>query len=66
MRRTENECVDCELPCKGDSCPHRNVTRFYCDECDDETVLYEFEGQELCMSCIDKILVKERIIEESM
>lgn len=58
MKRVENDCVDCGLPCFGDTCPHRNVTHYYCDNCGDETQLYEFDGEELCIDCIEKRLKK--------
>lgn len=56
MKRLENECVCCDLPCIGNACPYMNVPRFYCDKCDDETTLYEYEGQELCIDCIKELL----------
>jgi len=60
MRETSNECVDCGLPCRGNACPYRNVTRLYCDNCHDETTLYEHEGQELCLDCIiEKLDLRE-------
>ena len=60
MRKIENDCVGCDLPCWGDSCPYKNVEHFYCDECGEETVLYEYEGAELCLDCIkDKLTVVE-------
>ena len=58
MHKTENECVSCGLPCWGDSCPYRNVTRYYCDKCGEETTLYHFDGEELCIECIEKSLEK--------
>lgn len=58
MQRVEDDCVDCGLPCLGDSCPYRNAEHLYCDECGDETQLYEFEGEELCIDCIEKRLKK--------
>jgi hypothetical protein len=61
MRKLEDECVGCKdlgLPCFGDSCPNRNVTRFYCDRCNFEEQLYYFDGQELCLDCIESILDK--------
>lgn len=61
MKQTTNECVDCGLPCLGDSCPYRNVTRLYCDECGDETDLYYYDGQELCIDCIEKNLEKVEV-----
>lgn len=57
MRRVEDECVGCppERGCLGSSCPNRNVVRLYCDECDDEAdLLYEYDGQELCLDCLLK------------
>lgn len=58
MQRIENECVQCGFPCKGNDCPNRNVRRYYCDRCGDETDLYEFCGEELCIDCIIKELPK--------
>lgn len=60
MRKTTNECVSCDLPCFS-TCPHRNVTRLYCDECGDETQLYYYDGQELCIDCIEKRLEKVEV-----
>lgn len=56
MKKIVNECVDCakELGCLGDSCRYRNVTRFYCDECGFEDVLYHYESRELCQECLMK------------
>lgn len=62
MRTYTNECVGCELPCLYASCPHYNVERFFCDECGDETTLREYDGRELCESCL---LKKFSIIEGS-
>lgn len=58
MKKIENECVDCGLPCMGDSCPYKNVERHYCDDCGDDGDIYEFEGMELCIYCIKKRLVQ--------
>ena len=60
MKRLLNECVGCppNMGCLGDSCPHRNVPRFYCDKCGEETTLYHYDGEELCIECI-----KERLEE---
>ena len=56
MKITESECVDCGLPCIHKSCPYYEVTRFICDKCGAEETLYEFDGQELCLDCISKLL----------
>ena len=65
MKRVENECVGCKslgLPCLGDSCPNRNVVRFYCDRCEAEAMLYYYYGEEICEEC----LLKEfEIVEET-
>lgn len=63
MKRIENECVGCDLPCLGSTCPNRNVVRFYCDECNEEdTPLYHYDGKELCAYCL---LQKFDIVEGS-
>jgi hypothetical protein len=54
---TENHCVDCGLPCKGASCPNRNVRVCYCDDCGDEISsdeIYEVDDEELCEYCLKK------------
>jgi hypothetical protein len=58
MKEVTNECVGCppELGCLGDACPNRNVVRFYCDKCKEETTLYHYEGKELCIECITEKL----------
>ena len=59
MRKTESECVGCTslgLYCMGAGCPNREVTRYYCDRCGSETTLYHFDGEELCIDCIEKDL----------
>ena len=56
LRCVENECVDCGLPCIYESCKYYAVERFYCDSCTEEEPLYEYDGQELCISCIEKRL----------
>ena len=48
MRVTENRCCDCATdgyPCRGRSCPNRNVVVYYCDHCKDEIDgdIYEVE-----------------------
>lgn len=58
MRIVTDECVGCTsmgLPCMGTSCPNRNVTRYYCDKCNEEFEvenLYKYENKELCANCI--------------
>lgn len=54
MQRIENECVDCGLPCLGNSCPKRNVLHYYCDNCGNEEKLYHYDNDELCKECLLK------------
>lgn len=57
MKKIENECVDCKsigLPCLGNSCPNRSVTRFYCDRCGEEAKLYHYDSEEICEDCLLK------------
>lgn len=54
MRKIESDCVYCppNLPCLGSSCPYKEVERFYCDNCKEETTLYYYDNQELCKNCL--------------
>lgn len=56
MIRTESGCVDCGLPCLHESCPHYEYVVYECDNCGDETNLYWFDNQQLCIDCIIKQL----------
>lgn len=51
MHRIENECVDCGLPCLGNSCPYRNVLVYYCDVCGGEGADYTIDGEDYCEDC---------------
>jgi hypothetical protein len=55
MISLEDECVGCpaELGCLGNSCPYKNVPRFYCDGCGNEAKLYWYDGEQLCIDCIE-------------
>jgi hypothetical protein len=52
MKRIEDECVGCDLPCLGNSCHYKNVVRFYCDRCGEEGTLYRYNDKELCEYCL--------------
>lgn len=52
MKKIENECIGCPIPCIGYSCSYRNVIRFYCDRCHDEATLYNYYGEEICKDCL--------------
>ncbi len=58
MTRTENECVDCGLPCIGNACSYRNVERTYCDKCGDEIGEdgFKIDGSDICGACADTII----------
>lgn len=60
MKVYKNECVRCprEMGCLGDSCSNRNVPHLVCDKCEEETQLYHYDGQELCIDCIEEKLEK--------
>lgn len=53
-RRLENHCVDCGLPCLGESCSYRNVSVDYCDRCGQEGTKYHIDGDDLCENCAEK------------
>lgn len=60
MVKIESDCVECGLPCLYESCPYYQVVVYECDCCGDEVdKLYSFDGQELCINCIEQRL--ERI-----
>lgn len=56
MRKVEDECVSCpiEMECLGNACRYKNVVRFYCDKCGEETTLYRYDDKELCAECLLK------------
>lgn len=56
MQRVESECVGCppEMGCLGNSCPNKNVVRYYCDCCGCEDKLYYYDNEELCEECLLK------------
>lgn len=65
MLKIENNCVDCALPCIGDSCNYRNVKTLYCDSCSEELEkLYEYKGDELCDKCLLEALNEDDVIRE--
>jgi hypothetical protein len=53
----EDECCGCAVPgypCMGSACPNRDVPHYICDECGyDVEILYKYEGEELCLDCIE-------------
>lgn len=64
MRKTEDFCIGCEKgSCIGRACRYyEKVTSLYCDDCGDYFEnLYEYEGEELCIRCIEKRLPEVQI-----
>ena len=58
MKVKVNNCVDCGKPCML-FCPLRDDSYEYrCDECKEEEQLYEWDGKELCLNCIEQKLTK--------
>ena len=60
--KIESRCVDCGLPCKGDSCPNYNVEVCYCDKCKQELSfdeVYECDGMDVCEDCLKDMCKKE-------
>lgn len=58
MRKIEDNCVCCDLPCIN--CGRRHEEVLYCDNCKENSeTLYEYWGNELCQDCL-----MERIIED--
>lgn len=58
-----DECVDCGLPCIGNSCRYKNVPVYICDKCGDEADLYTYDDddRELCFDCLwDELTEDER------
>lgn len=56
MKRIESNCVNCGFPCLKTACRHFKNVVYSCDECGDETKLYDYDGRELCIDCIKKYL----------
>ena len=58
MIRMEDECVGCpiDMGCLGSACPFKSVPRFYCDRCGEESKLYWWNHEQLCLTCIEEEL----------
>lgn len=59
MKKLENHCCDCATegyPCRGASCPNKNVEVYYCDKCGDLLEdIYDVDGEELCENCLKEL-----------
>lgn len=54
-----DECVGCppERGCLGNECPNMNIPVLVCDECGcepDEMYLYDIDGKQICLECLEK------------
>lgn len=56
MRKIENHCVGCGLPCLGKSCRYVDVPVYYCDQCGGENAEYEIDGEDYCEDCAKEYL----------
>lgn len=51
--KCENQCVDCDFPCRYAACRYYKVRVLECDNCHDEVdKLYKLDGIELCEICV--------------
>lgn len=58
MKIKVNNCCDCGKPCML-FCPLRDDSyEWHCDDCGDETQLFDYDGMELCIDCIASRLEK--------
>lgn len=62
MRYTENQCVNCGLPCVS-ACRYKKVEVCRCDRCNGEADLYA-DGEDLCIDCFNDYL--EEIFHEEL
>ena len=64
MIKIESDCVDCGLPCRYEACPHYKYVIYECDCCgEQEDNLYLFDGQELCIYCVEDKLERVEYYE---
>lgn len=66
MRRIEDHCVCCDLPCIN--CGRRNVEVIYCDDCEDSDCekMFNYNGRELCYDCAKKAIFNDYIYGEKL
>ena len=56
MRKNENHCVQCDLPCIGRACPYVNVEVVICDVCDELDATYHIDGEDYCEECAKRYM----------
>lgn len=53
MIKITDGCVDCGLPCLGNSCPHHKEVHLFCDFCKTETNhLFKYFDDHYCADCL--------------
>jgi hypothetical protein len=57
MKKIVDMCCGCATDvyaCRGDLCPNRHVTVYYCDKCkcEIEDDVYDVDGFDLCEDCL--------------
>ena len=61
MRKFENDCVSCDLPCID--CGRKHVEHVYCDNCGEDLTSdldgVVYEGKDFCYSCAKELLIKK-------
>lgn len=58
MTVIKDECVDCGLPCYGKTCPNKNATYHYCDDCKTAHADYFLNGEAYCTDCAQNYLME--------
>lgn len=53
MTTYENDCVGCDV-CYH--CGAKKTKHIICDDCGEEKPIYDYEGEELCIDCIEQRL----------
>lgn len=60
MIKHEDNCVQCDLPCLGKSCPNKTSSIYICDKCNNEInrIAYKVDGNDLCEDCFKDFVVE--------
>ena len=58
-RKYESDCVDCGLPCIGNSCRYYRVAVDYCDVCGSDDAKYNVDGTDYCEECLKQMINEE-------
>lgn len=58
MKTTKSGCVDCVLPCIGNTCPYYRISVYECDMCGDPAE-YHINDEDFCPACAEEIIEEE-------